>query len=78
MARRKCSNCYFGDQCGSKSTCEYYTPLTEEAEKNTVIELINNRRPEFRRAWAEYISGDDPLAFRSYEWDAQIEGSDRV
>lgn len=53
MNRKTCSNCLYGDQCGSSSICDYFSPMDDV---DAIEETIENGRQEFWGEWNEYIS----------------------
>lgn len=53
MNRKTCSNCLYGDQCGSFNICDYFSPMDDADDIEAVIE---NGRQEFLDEWNEYIS----------------------
>lgn len=55
MENKKCADCYYSDICPHDNTCEYYTPVGENAIDTYIDEVIERRRMSFRTEWFEYI-----------------------
>lgn len=54
---RKCSNCYYYDQCllMKISKCGYYTPIDEEITDREISIIIDNGRDEYHKAYLRYL-----------------------
>lgn len=59
MGRRKCDTCYDSGECVSCGECDFYSPLTDEAEDEYYEELIEEERIQYYEAWIAYTSEDD-------------------
>lgn len=53
--RVKCDGCMWIGTCPGDCACDDYTPWDEMDDVEIQI-LIESRRDEYRRAWAEYVS----------------------
>lgn len=51
--RRRCSTCYFGNQCPSLQICEDYISLTDEEPTEEERQQVYE---EYVDAWLHYIS----------------------
>lgn len=64
---KRCKDCLCGfnadcsqDECYD-SDCEYFAPLTQEAEDEMIYDIIEEGRQEYYNAYIEYI--DDNFYF---------------
>lgn len=56
MNNKHCDSCYFGEVCPSDGICEDYISLDEQFNDESVDNLIEQRRIEFRKEWHRYIT----------------------
>lgn len=56
VSNKICKNCYYASMCPAAKVCEYFTPVTSEAEDAVIEELVEQEREEYHKAWIEYIS----------------------
>lgn len=54
---RKCSKCYYYDQCLLRkvSECDYYTPIDDEITDREVRRVVNRGRSEYYEAYLGYL-----------------------
>lgn len=50
-----CDGCFWKDDCGYSSPCDYYYPLCDEKSDEQIRLFIENERHKFIREWDEYI-----------------------
>lgn len=50
-----CSSCLFGDECGARHPCAYYTPVAEYGD-GEISRYVEDRRYDFRKEWRQYVS----------------------
>ena len=55
LSNKSCKYCYYNDFCQEDEICENYAPIGDDAEDETIDELIERRREEFRKDYFEYI-----------------------
>lgn len=56
---KECRHCLYFDQCGSDEACEYYEPLGDEYDDDSIEDIIEARRIEFREEWFQYIEENE-------------------
>lgn len=56
MSNNECSACYYYDVCQNNEICDDFMSIINESDDETIEEMIEQRREEYRAAWDEYIS----------------------
>lgn len=52
---RKCSNCYYYQNCEGASPCKFYDPIEEEIDDTTIQRIVQKNRNIYEKAWRSYI-----------------------
>lgn len=53
----KCSRCYFSDQCSGRKSlkCGYFTPVEDEDSDSVIMEMVEQGRDEYDKAYRGYL-----------------------
>lgn len=56
MTDKRCTQCMFSDICNCNGVCEFFYPVTEDAEDEVLDEIIEAYCKRFQDEWTEYLT----------------------
>ena len=52
---RKCSDCYYYQNCEGVSPCKFYDPVEERLDDATIQRIVERNRKVYEKAWRGYL-----------------------